>query len=75
MNNLLKQLRPCPFCNSNHEDHWTWISQLDEIGNWALFHHCQLKKEGLDVTISIYGNSPEAVVERWNTDGKEHPAE
>lgn len=72
---LLKKLRPCPFCNSEHTDHWTWISKLEDDKRYMLNHYCKPEPTGYDRVISIYGDSPEECVERWNADGKEHTPE
>ena len=70
---LLKRMRNCPFCGSDHTNGWTWISQLKD-GSYILHHYCHPEIEGVVTTISVYGSTAEEAVERWNADGKEHLA-
>ena len=74
MNESLKILRPCPFCKSDHSDHWTWFGNLDD-GRIMLNHFCYGAKEGLRLSIAVYGASLEEVVERWNSDGEVEESE
>ena len=69
---LLKKLRRCPFCQSDHTNGWTWISQVDD--QFLLLHYCTVSDK-YNRVITTYGDSPEDCVERWNADGKEHTPE
>ena len=69
---LLKELRPCPFCQSDHTDDWTWISKVDD--QYMLLHYCKVQDK-YNRVITVYGATPEECVERWNADGKEHSPE
>lgn len=69
---LLKKLRPCPFCQSDHTDEWTWISLVED--QYLLLHYCK-EQDNYKRVITVYGSTPEECVERWNADGKEHTPE
>ena len=66
---LKDKLRPCPFCGSTHEDGWTWIDELKE-GCFVISHYCYPEPNKVNNAISIYGNSAEQCIERWNANGK-----
>lgn len=73
---LLKKLRLCPFCQSDHADGWTWFSDEPNCNNqYHLIHYCRREPKKYDRVISVYGATPEECVERWNADGKEHTPE
>jgi hypothetical protein len=72
---LLKELRPCPFCKSDHTDGWTWIDKLKHDDRCILLHYCRPEPTEYDRVISVYGSSLEECVERWNADGKEQKSE
>ena len=71
----VNQLRPCPFCQSDHTDHWTFISKLKHEDIYSLIHYCKPEPKGYDRVISVYGATLEECVERWNADGKEQKSE
>lgn len=74
MENLEELLRPCPFCNSNHEDRWAWITRLKDA-RYVLSHYCYPNPDEVVNTITVYGDSPEQCIERWNANGKKHSTE
>ena len=51
-----------------------WISEAKYDGQHILFHYCRQKPEKYVCVVSVYGDTPEECVERWNADGKEHSA-
>lgn len=72
----LKKLKPCPFCQSDHTNDWTWISQVDD--QFLLLHYCTEQDKynrKYNRVITVYGATPEECVERWNADGKEQTSE
>ena len=74
MKKLNEHLRVCPFCKSDHTDGWTWVSHLED-GRYILCHYCHPDGIGLHTTVSVYGDSEDECIERWNADGKEHSPE
>lgn len=74
MKKLNEHLRVCPFCKSDHTDDWTWISHLPD-GRYILCHYCKPEPEGYDRVVTVYGDSEDECIERWNADGKEHSPE
>lgn len=69
MKKLNEHLRVCPFCKSDHTDEWTWIVHLED-GRYSLCHYCHPDVVGLHTTVSVYGDSEDECIERWNADGK-----
>ena len=67
----MKDLRPCPFCKSVHDEGWTWVSQLKD-GRYILVHYCMAEPEGYERVVTCYGYSEEGCIERWNACGEEH---
>lgn len=77
MQESLKKARVCPFCGSDHTDNWTWITHLED-GRFMLLHYCHTVEDSEKkwfTSISVYGNSPEACVQRWNANGKKQDGE
>jgi hypothetical protein len=69
---LLKELRPCPFCKSDHTNNWTWLDKVN--GKHMLTHYCRAEG-GFFRVVTVYADTPEECVERWNADVKEHSTE
>ena len=66
------KLRPCPFCKSTHENRWTWIDKLENHENqYILLHYCNPQPTKYDRVISVYGDTKEECIERWNACGEE----
>lgn len=76
MKEYLNRLRPCPFCHNNTIT-FTWINQVtDQITaetSYVLYHYCRPDKP-LSICISVYGETEDECIERWNADGQEHSA-
>ena len=73
---MMAELKKCPFCGSDHTDRWTWISKLEkEEERYVLTHYCQPNDGNNFTTITIYSNSKEDVIGRWNNRGKKYPAD
>lgn len=77
---MKEKLRKCPFCGSDHTDHWTWFSEHRDQPvhpNMAvsIMHYCYPNSDGVHTTISVYGATKEECVKRWNGRGKKHFAE
>lgn len=71
MKEHLKKMRKCPFCGSDHSNHWTWFGGHDDLV--MLMHYCHPNEQPeLRTTITVYGASMDECVERWN--GEEHTA-
>lgn len=69
---LLKKLRPCPFCQSDHTDGWTLLDEV--LGRYMLTHYCRAADTYTRV-VTVYAATPEECIERWNADGKEQTSE
>ena len=74
MQELLKKARVCPFCKSDHTNKWTWYSQLKD-GKWILCHYCNPDVPDLTMSVTVYGNSAEECIERWNGNGTKQEGE
>jgi hypothetical protein len=64
------EMRECPFCGFAGSFNKS-IKLNDE--SWAVLHYCEPEGWGLKISISVYGNTKEEAIERWNrraTDGK-----
>ena len=58
------ELKPCPFCGSTEEP---FIMPHAGGRRWSLDHYCSRdKNDEITIVISIYGNSREEVIARWN---------
>ena len=74
MKEHLKKMRKCPFCGSDHSDHWTFFG-YPSSGEVMLEHFCHPNNQpGLHTTICVYGATEDECVERWNGDVQEHTA-
>ena len=64
------ELKPCPFCGLAEPLHKV-IKFYD--GSWVVSHYCDPEDHVLKIGISVYGDTREKAIERWNrraTDGK-----
>lgn len=76
MKEYLKRMRPCPFCGHNSFT-FTWIDQLtDKITgkDYCVLHHYCDPVEPISTVITIYGDTENDCIERWNADDPEYSA-
>lgn len=68
----MKKLRNCPFCNAevdaNDPVYGVHFNKL--IGKWLFGHSCHHALP-VEVDITVYGETEEEVVNRWNGEVKE----
>lgn len=65
-------MKHCPFCKKAIDpDHIAYGVRYNELcGKWIFDHFCHLSDADLDVVITVYGNTKQEVIERWNTRAK-----
>ena len=51
----------CPFCGNTK----FFISNFAD-NQWALSHYCPYEREELNIAITVYGETYEEVIEKWN---------
>lgn len=67
----MKKMKPCPFCRKSvdADDEIYGVDYLKSKNVWQFLHTCNYDakvKPHIDTTISVYGNTMEEVIERWN---------
>lgn len=62
-------MKPCPFCGKKIDpDGFVYGVHYNELSKvWLFNHFCHKFTEGLDVTLTVYGDTKEEVIERWNS--------
>lgn len=55
----------CPFCGAEVDFSYPYLMKFDE-GSWNFHHSCTRDPNKLSVVISIYGDTKEEVMEKWN---------
>lgn len=70
-------MRKCPFCNAEIDaDHpYLGISYNENVEKYMLHHFCHKNSSKVEVCVSVYGDTKEEVIERWNGHCEEHPTE
>jgi hypothetical protein len=58
-------MRKCPFCGEEVIFRDPYISQFGDDGTWNFNHYCKHKPNKLGVVITIYGDSEEEVISKW----------
>jgi hypothetical protein len=61
-------MKPCPFCGAkiDADDSIFGVRYNERSKVWLVNHFCHKFTEGLDICISVYGDTKEEVIERWN---------
>ncbi len=69
----MNKLKPCPFCGEELSPLKSSLSicKLNDE-TYALTHFCKgyRRNDGLGVSVLVYGDSEEEVIDRWNRRGK-----
>ncbi|MBR5202895.1 MAG: Lar family restriction alleviation protein [Clostridia bacterium] len=63
---MKEKLRRCPFCGGNNISIYNYDG---ECNHWALYHSCPSGE--MMMSVSVYGNSIEDVVKKWNNRARE----
>lgn len=69
-------MKPCPFCGKKitEDDSVFGVHFIGDSHGWVLNHFCHKHTEKLDVVLTVYGDTKEEVIERWDGRYEEHPA-
>ena len=67
----MKKMKNCPFCNRAVNEEYPYVHFNDSLGTWIFSHYCKNPGRVLSVTIDIYGNSEQEVIDLWNGDCSE----
>ena len=61
-------MKPCPFCGEKIErKHPVWGVHYNNLcEKWIFDHTCHIGTTQVDVTTTVYGDTEEEAVERWN---------
>lgn len=67
----MSKMKPCPFCGKriDKDDPTYGLLYLEKQGAWFVHHVCDFDEKAkpqIDVSISVYGNTKEEVIKRWN---------
>ena len=70
------RLRNCPFCGKDVNDEYYDVHYNDKIDKWLFSHWCNDESATDDVYLTVYGNSEQDVIDKWNgvRHGEQHPA-
>ena len=60
------KLRKCPFCKKdvNTNSEFMGVHHNRIIDKWTFSHNCSIRP--IDVSVVVYGDSKEEVIEKWN---------
>ena len=69
-------MRKCPFCGKEVRFEYPYLTQLGDDG-FDFFHSCSNTADKLNVVVSIYGDSEEEIIAKWEGDyfAEEHKNE
>lgn len=59
------RMRNCPFCGKEVSDGFPSLMYVNTINQWNYHHACPHIGE-VEVVVTIYGDSEEEVIEKWN---------
>lgn len=62
----MSRLKECPFCNKAVDDGYPYLHLNENTNKWIFSHYCKTMPNRLSVTIDIYGESEQEVVDLWN---------
>lgn len=70
-------MKHCPFCKKKIDpDHPAYGVQYNKLCNkWIFDHYCHISEDDLDIVVTVYGNTKEEVIERWNNRAKVQTSE
>jgi hypothetical protein len=73
----MEQLKMCPFCGAdvNTDLEWMGVRYNGMIGKWVFSHWCNQKDATDGVFITVYGNSKQDVIDKWNGEHEEQTSE
>ena len=66
-------MRNCPICGQKVKATFPTIAFVESLKVWELDHFCHVSSLKLDACITIYGNTREEVIQKWN--GEYHAEE
>ena len=61
-------MRKCPFCGKEANFSDVYLHQFSDDKTWCFNHYCDHEPGKLGVTITIYGDSREEVLAKWEGD-------
>ena len=64
----MSEMKRCPFCGEKIREDFPYFYYHEKMKTWIFNHSC--KDDGTEIYIQIYGDTREAVIERWNHRGK-----
>ena len=67
MENVLK---PCPFCRNKVVEDYPYFYYNERIKEWVIAHNCPHPRRDISVCITVYADTKEDAIERWNGRGK-----
>jgi hypothetical protein len=59
-------MRKCPFCNKEIKFVDPWLFQFSDDKTWSFSHSCPHRDGKIGVVISIYGDTEEEVIAKWD---------
>lgn len=68
-------MKPCPFCGKKIDpDDFVYGVHYNELSEkWIFNHFCQ--SNPLGVVLTVYGDTKEEVIERWNSRAEDKTSE
>lgn len=60
------RMRNCPFCGNEVSDGFPYLMYVNTINQWNYHHACPHIGAEVEVVVTIYGDSEEEVIEKWN---------
>lgn len=61
----MARLKSCPFCKDEVAQGFPYLFEMSD-GEWVYSHCCKHPVGKLSVTIDVYGNTEQEVIDKWN---------
>jgi hypothetical protein len=59
-------MRKCPFCGAEVNFDYPHLTQFTDDNTWSFYHYCKHEEDKLGVVITIYGESKEEIIAKWD---------
>jgi hypothetical protein len=73
----MKKMRNCPYCGEDVGTDILGVHYNEQLGKWLFNHFCDHKGGDIAVSVTVYGNTEQEVIDKWNgvQHEQEHPTE
>ena len=64
------EMKRCPFCGNEVKENYPYLSYISSLKLWSFSHNCPHTSGSVPISINIFEETREEVIERWNHRGK-----